>query len=173
MGKSWGLILIGLAVVGAGAYFILRPTYPTTLSFEDSSGTAHSFAEYKQQAVPVLLTLVMEGDSYSPRTAALMAKLRGEVPEEQLAMLAFYFTASDPKVAEAYATAHGLTFPVIPVKKTPGLDVDLLQTLGVKYGGDVALVDIHGKIKKLIVCKDLTAEEFEGKVRAAVATVAR
>jgi hypothetical protein len=171
MGKSWGLILVGVAVILAGAYFMLRPTYPTTLSFEDATGTVHSFAEYKQQTVPVLLTLVMDGDSYSPRTAALFAKIRSEVPEEKLAVLAFHFTASDPKAADAYAAAHGVNFPIVPVKKTPGLDVDLLQTLGVKYGGDAALVDIHGRIKKLIVGKDLTAEEFENKVRAAVASV--
>jgi hypothetical protein len=171
MGKNAVLGVIAALILAAIGYFALRPTYPTTMTFEDATGMAHSFTEYQQQLRPVVVTLVMDADSYSPRAVALLAKLRGEFSEEQLEVLAFDLNAADAKTAETYATAHALTYPVVPVRKTPGLDVDLIKTLGVRYAGDVAVIDLHGRIKKLLVGKDLTADEFETKVRSAVSSV--
>lgn len=165
-----GVVVVGL--LGAMGWGLFKPKYPTPMEFEDSAGEKHSFAEYQRKGLPVLVSVVADTDSFSGRSLALLNTLGEQYPGARLAIVAFHLQVNDNAALQTWATAKGYNFTVVSIGKNPGLGVDLVNTMGMKFAGDVAVINARGRIAKVIETKTLTAAELDEKVRSAVSGVA-
>ena len=101
----------------------------------------------------------------------LLNSFAEQYPVERLGIIAFHLEA-DNAALQALAQAKGYRFTLVSIQKTPGLGIDLTNTMGMKIVGDVAVINRKGRIADIIETKSLTQSEFDEKVRAAVKKIA-
>ena len=138
------IVLALLGVLGfAGYQYSHRTRRAPAVEFRDVVGKTHSLTN----GTPKLVAFWITNCGYSTRVLTVLEKIRAQIPEDKLEIVAFYVNPGSNQNVAAMEEVKQYHFSLAAAQQSPALIQQLQESFQIRGAGvDIYLVDALGKI---------------------------